>query len=401
MSQITAFVLGGGGGGGVLTLTGNSGGAVSPTAGNINVVGDGTTITVAGNPGTSTLTISSLVSAGITSITGDIGGAQSGPAITLTGGSSGGVFTGAANTFTMSFAELNLPDTSSSSSGLININGVPFLHKFGAATNAFGGGAGNFSMSGPIATTAFGEQALAGLTTGGTNASYCTAVGYHCLNAVSSGYYNSFLGAQSGQSITTGVNNSGIGVNSGISLVSGTDNCFFGVNCGNAYTGAESSNIIIGSQNPGVIGESFTLRIGNGTGAASAGQLDKAFISGIFGITVGVSGVPVVVDNANQLGTVASSRRYKDNIEDMDDYSDEIMDLRCVRFNYKNHSSKDISVGLIAEEVEDVMPNLVVKDFQGRPETVRYLDLIPMLLNEVQKLKKIIDDLESRLEDLE
>jgi hypothetical protein len=58
MSQAGSFNSGGGGGGNILTLTGNSGGAVPPTAGNINVVGTGI-ITVTGNPGTSTLTISS------------------------------------------------------------------------------------------------------------------------------------------------------------------------------------------------------------------------------------------------------------------------------------------------------------------------------------------------------
>lgn len=453
MSQITAFVLGGGGGGGVLTLTGNSGGAVSPTAGNINILGAGI-LAVAGNPGTSTLTISitnpipianggtnatsmattdgvvyfdgtRLVTTavgtatqvltsngaglaptfqpaggggGVTSITGNSGGALTG-ALTLTGGSSGGTFAGSGTTLTMSFAELNLPDTSSSSSGLININGVPFLHKFGAATNAFGGGAGNFTLSGPIATTGFGEGSLAGLTTGGTNSSYNTAMGYNCLTAVNSGFYNSFVGAQSGLFMTTAQNNSGIGTNAGILLVSGTDNCFFGTNAGNALTSSESSNILIGSGVSGTVSTSNLLRIGAGTGTGT-GQQNQCFISGIQGISV--TGTAVLVSASDQLGIAISSERYKEDIEDMDDYSDEIMDLRPVTFNYKQEPNAEYkSVGLIAEEVQEVMPNLVIKDKEGLPMTVRYLDLIPMLLNEVQKLKKTIDKLEQRLEELE
>lgn len=58
MSQAGFLDSSGGGGGNIQTLTGNTGGAVPPSANNINVIGDGTTITVTGNPGTSTLTIS-------------------------------------------------------------------------------------------------------------------------------------------------------------------------------------------------------------------------------------------------------------------------------------------------------------------------------------------------------
>lgn len=85
------------------TLTGNSGGAVGPTGGNINVVGDGTTITIAGNPGTSTLTASFIGTTDIT-ITGDTGGAQTGNSFTFNGGTTGLSFGGAADVFTTTFA---------------------------------------------------------------------------------------------------------------------------------------------------------------------------------------------------------------------------------------------------------------------------------------------------------
>lgn len=85
------------------TLTGNSGGAVGPTGGNINVVGDGTTIDITGNPGTSTLTASFIGTTDIT-ITGDTGGAQTGNSFTFNGGTTGLSFGGAADVFTTTFA---------------------------------------------------------------------------------------------------------------------------------------------------------------------------------------------------------------------------------------------------------------------------------------------------------
>lgn len=87
----------------VETLTGNAGGAVGPTGGNINVVGDGTTISITGNPGTSTLTASFIGTTDIT-ITGDTGGAQTGNSFTFNGGTTGLSFGGAADVFTTTFA---------------------------------------------------------------------------------------------------------------------------------------------------------------------------------------------------------------------------------------------------------------------------------------------------------
>jgi hypothetical protein len=266
------------------------------------------------------------------------------------------------------------------------------FHTFGT-NNLFigsqGAQAGNFTLS-AANSVVVGGLAGAALTSG----NFSNFFGWGAGNRCAGGTGNCFFGYTAGLSITTGINNVAIGMQAwgGSTVTSGSYDVVIGYLGGNNYTGAESSNILLNS--PGVASENNTLHIGAGTGTGTQ-QLNAAFISGIFGKTVGVSGVPVVVDNADKLGTVVSSRRYKDNIEDMDEYSENIMNLRCVRFNYKNHSIRDISVGLIAEEVEDIMPQLVVKDLQGKPETVRYLDLIPMLLNEVQKLRKELNVLRS------
>lgn len=99
MSQIIVTGSGGGGGGTLSTLTGNTGGAISPTAGNINIVGTGN-ISVAGSG--STLTITDSTGAGITGIAGDTGTTQTGPTVTFTGGTTGLSFGSATNTETLS-----------------------------------------------------------------------------------------------------------------------------------------------------------------------------------------------------------------------------------------------------------------------------------------------------------
>jgi BMFP domain-containing protein YqiC len=83
-----------------------------------------------------------------------------------------------------------------------------------------------------------------------------------------------------------------------------------------------------------------------------------------------------------------SSRRYKEDIQDMDEASTGLLRLRPVTFRYKKpyaDGSKPLNYGLIAEEVAEIYPDLVVKDAEGQVQTVEYQKLTPMLLNEVQK----------------
>lgn len=96
-----------------------------------------------------------------------------------------------------------------------------------------------------------------------------------------------------------------------------------------------------------------------------------------------------------------SSRRYKDNIEDMDDASNNIMNLRPVTFNYKNDPTRLLQYGLIAEEVHASFPGIVTYNKVNDPETVRYHDLPVLLLNELQKQHNIIASLMRRVEYLE
>ena len=254
-----------------------------------------------------------------------------------------------------------------------------------------------FSTTAPYTgdNTAVGLSALQALTTGGVN----TAIGYASLLSATTGNANTALGGGSGSAITTGSFNVLIGEaagtnGSGVGFTTGSNNIVISTlsqSC--LYTSSESSNILI--YNSGVNAESNVIRIG--TSGSGSSQQNKCFIAGIRGITTGVANaIAVLIDSNGQLGTVSSSARYKDDIEDMGKESDVLYNLRPVTFDYKAHNSRYRSVGLIAEEVHDVAPRFVVYDEDGRPETVKYHDLVPMLLNELQKLAKRVEELEAR-----
>jgi len=124
----------------------------------------------------------------------------------------------------------------------------------------------------------------------------------------------------------------------------------------------------------------------------------KTYIAGIRGSTV--SGAAVVVDGTGRLGVVSSSRNYKESIQPMAEASAALMKLQPVTFRYKEadeRGEKPLQFGLIAEDVAAVMPELVVRDAQGHPETVAYHVLPTLLLNEYQKQQLTLSDVESRI----
>ena len=106
-------------------------------------------------------------------------------------------------------------------------------------------------------------------------------------------------------------------------------------------------------------------------------------------MTTGVAdAIPVVIDRVGQLGTISSSRRFKEDIRDMGDATDRLLQLRAVLFRYKQEvagNDRPMQFGLIAEEVAKIFPELVVFDKEGKPYTVRYHILSSMLLNDLQK----------------
>jgi hypothetical protein len=223
------------------------------------------------------------------------------------------------------------------------------------------------------------------------------------------GSNNIWIGPGSGNPsiVSDCIENTSVGANSLLNATGANFNCAFGYgtltqgdgnynlavgyNAGSNYTTTESSNIILNS--PGIVSESNTLRIGSGTGTGNQ-QLQSSYISGIAGVTVANSSAVLINTTTGQLGTISSSLRSKENVRDMEDNSTPILDLRPVNFNYKTDDSSCEQWGLIAEEVHQVFPSLVVCDEKGDPSSVRYHDLPVILLNEIKKLNKRIEILE-------
>lgn len=274
--------------------------------------------------------------------------------------------------------------TNSESGSSVNFTGSGNTVQFNISDSndntIIGNSSGNGSISG-LFNTAVGISAFIALTSGQNN----VAFGVNCLEALNTGSSNIGIGQQSLQFLTSGSNNTAIGLSNLRGITTGASNIAIGTNSGANYIGPESNNILIGNLGVATT-DSGVIKIG------TAGTQNRCFVSGIRGVTTAnANAIAVLIDSAGQLGTVSSSARYKDNIKDMADYSSDIMQLRPVTFNYKTHSPESISVGLIAEEVELVAPQLVVyKD--GVPETVKYHDLPILLLQELQKLRREFEE---------
>ena len=147
-----------------------------------------------------------------------------------------------------------------------------------------------------------------------------------------------------------------------------------------------NNDIYIGNLGPSSGSESSTIRIGGDVGGGYGPQT-AAYIAGIHGTNIG-SGSAVYINSSGQLGTLTSSRRFKEQIRDMGDGTSGLMKLRPVTFLYKpeyDKGERTLQYGLIAEEVAEVYPDLVAYEPDGKPYTVRYQYLTTMLLNEMQK----------------
>src|SRR5437016_1835988 len=236
--------------------------------------------------------------------------------------------------------------------------------------------------------TANGSNALFSNTTGSMN----TATGSIALVNNTTGSHNTANGLEALRSNTTGFDNTANGVNALFNNTTGGSNVALGNNAGmNLTTG--SNNIDIG--NVGMAGESKHIRIG------TSGTQTKTFVAGISGVTV-PGGVGVIVGTNGQLGTVVSSERFKDSIKPMDKASEASLALKPVTFRYKKELDPDgiPQFGLVAEDVEKVNPDLVARDDQGKPYTVRYEAVNAMLLNEFLKAHRKMEEQEANIAQL-
>lgn len=296
--------------------------------------------------------------------------------------------------------------------------GSQALYSSTGANNTAIGSKALYTNSGGFANTASGDRALYSNSSGARN----TANGYHALRDNDDGELNTATGDSSLRTNIGGSGNTGTGVAALFSNSTGANNTATGrsslyynnYGANNTATGYVAlfyntagerntalgnhagffattghDNIFIGSGAEGTAGDANTIRIGGTAVGNTPGRQDRAFINGIRGVTTGVAdAISVVIDSAGQLGTMSSSRRYKEDIEAMDDASSGLLDLRPVTFRYKQEpvvGEQSLQFGLIAEEVAEVLPDLVIYNSEDRPETVRYHLLSSMLLNELQK----------------
>jgi hypothetical protein len=179
-----------------------------------------------------------------------------------------------------------------------------------------------------------------------------------------------------------GHDNTATGFNSLFNNDAGSFNIAVGTFAGYYLTG--SNNIAIG--NNGKARKSGEIRIG------TAGLQNATFIAGISGVAV--SGSQVVVNSNGKLGVATSSARFKEAIEPMHKTSEAIFALEPVTFRYKKDIDPDgiPQFGLIAEQVEEVDPNLVARDADGKVNTVRYEAVNAMLLNEFLKEHRKVEE---------
>ena len=258
----------------------------------------------------------------------------------------------------------------------------------------------------PNFNTAEGTKALFSVTTGAAN----TAVGWYSLFSNAEGSFNTATGAGAllfntanentafgaaallfntigddntavGTAAllnnTEGRNNVANGVGALVNNTTGIDNVALGVFAGSAQT-TGSNNVYIGS---------------SGEASGVAGESNACYIGSIFAQT-SASGIPVLINSSNKLGTTTSSKRFKEDIKPMDKDSEAVLGLKPVTFHYNKEidPAGTSQFGLVAEEVEKVNPDLVVCDKEGKPYSVRYDQVNAMLLNEFLKAHRTVQE---------
>lgn len=211
-----------------------------------------------------------------------------------------------------------MPDTTSSVGQIIQ-NGFPLFHTYGTFNVFLGENAGNFTLTVPssVDNMGFGVNSLQSLTTGSENSCFGISTGAD----ITTGVQNSIYGASAGQSLVGGNTNCAYGYLALAASVSGSFSTAIGANCltnalgsyntaignaaGGSYTGTEASNVLVA--NAGTLGESNTMRLG--TPGSGNGQVNRAFIAGVTGVTPAATYNVAVVDTAGQMGELAIVNR--------------------------------------------------------------------------------------------
>jgi len=227
---------------------------------------------------------------------------------------------------------------------------------------------------------AFGRNALLNNVDGDEN----DAFGDDAMEENTTGSQNTAMGDDALDGNTTGNGNTAVGKEARNSIIDGNDNVVLGHNAG-----------------IGIVHASRNIAIGSGVSGPFADFDDTCFIGSIFGEIVSDPGsqTAVFVDQFNVVGIFNSSRRYKHDIQPMDKASETLYRLKPVSFKFNSDWKGTTQYGLIAEEVAEVDPQLVVRR-DGETITVRYEQINAMLLNEFLKEHKKVEEQQTSISQL-
>jgi trimeric autotransporter adhesin len=269
-------------------------------------------------------------------------------------------------------------------------NGFQALFNNNSSWNTANGFQALFKNNKGDLNTAIGGEALFSNTTGTRN----TVLGFQALRQNTTGDLNTAIGEVALQQNTIGSFNSAFGEKALYGNTRGERNTAVGFSSLDKNT-TGSFNVAIGAgAGSGVITADDVICIGRAVDGVNVSG--TCFIGNIRGVTTqNANALPVVIDGAGQLGTVASSERLKKDIAIMGQASEGILSLRPVTFHYKTDGTSTPQFGLIAEEVAKVNPVLVVPDKEGKPYSVRYDAVNAMLLNEFLKEHRTVQELKT------
>ena len=209
-----------------------------------------------------------------------------------------------------------------------------------------------------------------------------TSVGHESMYNISSGYNNSGLGYQSFYNLTTGYNNTAIGNFAGDALLTGYNNTYLG-NSTDASTTSAINQTMIGYDTSGQADNSVTL--GNSDVTAIYMAED--------------SGATIYAGNATFGGdvTISSDIRLKSNIVSLGSTLSKLLLIDGKSYTM-NSDGKD-KIGVLAQEVQEVFPELVGEDTEGML-TVNYQGLVPVLINALKEQESKINDQQNQIDEL-
>jgi hypothetical protein len=253
----------------------------------------------------------------------------------------------------------------------------------GSENTAAGAAALASNTIGP-GNTAVGAFALYQSNVTGLTLGLNTAVGDRALFSATTAPWNVGVGYSAIHDNTAGAGNVATGYNALYHTTGGFNTAVGHAAGSNATTG--DSNVYIGAGMNGVAGES-----------------NHTYIRNIKDTVVGGNWQYVTLNlDSGLLGHPSSSRRYKEDIKPMDKASEALYRLNPVTYRYKKEidATQSPAFGLIAEQVAQVNPDLVMRNSVGQPEGVHYEMVNAMLLNEFLKEHKKVEQLEGTVASL-